>query len=109
MKHNIIRKFRYFLHELVDHYLPRFMRSKIASCEEVINILNSNHNEISSTKKFKLKIHLLICQCCVDYIDQIKTIEKSVRKISLLNLTEEQDQVLRKNTNDLVSKFSIKK
>jgi hypothetical protein len=103
----LIRVIRHFLHEIVVNFTPPFMRKKMLSCQDVAFILSSGE-DLTMTKKFKLKMHLLICQCCTDYESQLNIINHQAQKSIKLELTNEQKQQIEKSQEKVIEKFTKK-
>ncbi|MBT4791384.1 MAG: hypothetical protein HON90_07420 [Halobacteriovoraceae bacterium] len=97
----IVRKLRFILHEMVVSFTPRFMRKHILSCEQVIILLNSKQ-KISMAQKFKLKTHMLICQCCVDYNEQMSLISQHSKQLSTNSLNNEQCLKIKQSKKDIL-------
>ena len=85
----LIRIIRNIIHDLIMVLVPRFMRKGLMSCKEVAEILSGN-TDLSKQYRFKLKMHLMICQCCTDYSEQLNIISTKSKKLKSLELTQEQ-------------------
>lgn len=103
----VIKFIRHLVHEVVVHMVPSFMRKNMLSCQDVAFILSSE-DDLSLPKRVKLKLHLMICQCCTDYETQLKIINQKAYKAIKLELTPEQEAKIKKSQEELVQKFTKK-
>lgn len=87
----LIRKIRFIVHELAVLLLPKFILRKLLSCEEISKILVEGENS-PHRKSFRVKMHILICQCCTEYEKQLEIIEKNTQILKSMNLTEKQKE-----------------
>ncbi len=87
----LIRLIRHLLHEIVVHFVPSFLKKNLLTCQEVSEIL-AKKPDLKRGRKIKLKMHLMICNCCNDYLGQMNIIEKSSKDLNVLHLTSDQSK-----------------
>lgn len=98
----IVRYARHIIHEIVIFLVPKTLRKNMLSCEDVSRIL-SNEDSHAGHSKIKLKIHLLICQCCTDYSAQINIIKEKTNELSQIKLTSEQEEKIKASKQKLLN------
>lgn len=96
----LIRK---IIHDLMMMIIPKSLRKNMLSCEEVSHIISENQ-ELPTFSKLKLKMHLFICQKCLDYEKQIQFITENAHSIRFEPSADPEN--LEKSKNDLINKFS---
>ncbi len=100
----LIRK---IIHDLLMIMIPKGIRKNMLSCEEVSHII-AEDDDLKSIKKIKLKMHLFICQKCLDYKKQIQFINQNAKKIKLSNLENDLANKIEESKNSLIDKHSNK-
>ncbi len=98
-----IRLIRSIIHDLVIFFVPKVLRKNMLSCEQVTQLLEQDH--LSSSKKVKLRMHLLICQCCTDYKSQVDIISEESKKLTQKSLTQEQLNRVKKSKFSIIEKY----
>lgn len=100
----IIRAIRIFVHDLMVFILPKSMLSHLMSCEDVSKILVEKRS-LPLKKNIRVKLHILICQCCTDYKHQLQIIEENSKKLGNLELTPEQKDQINKSKEQLLERL----
>lgn len=101
----LIRLIRKVVHDLVLLITPKWARKHMLSCKEVLSLLNDQDQDHSFSKYMKLRMHLLICQCCTDYTDQMNIIEKQSQNLGKLQLTEDQINQINSSKTKVLSQL----
>lgn len=98
---------RKIIHDLMMIIIPKGMRKNMLSCEEVSHIIAEDH-QLKSMAKIKLKMHLFICQKCLDYKKQIQFIEKNAKNIKFSAHKDGPSKRIEKSKKNLIDKYSNK-
>lgn len=98
----LIRK---IIHDLMMIIIPKSLRKNMLSCEEVSHII-AEDIKLKSLKKIKLKMHLFICQKCLDYERQIQFINKSTTKLSFSAVEDRLDDKIKESEKNLINNYS---
>ncbi len=102
-----IRIFRSIIHDLVILLVPKVLRKNMLSCEQVTQLLEQD--QLSGSKRLKLKMHLLICQCCTDYKKQMSIITQESKKLTQQALTPEQKKRIKNSKFSVIEKYKNSK
>jgi len=101
---NFMKRFRQFSHFLVVTFTPKFLRTRMNSCEQIaIYIANSDQNTIST--KFQIRVHNMMCQCCHDFKIQVDMINKACAPMKKVELTNEQKEKIQNSKQAMINKF----
>lgn len=101
----LIRRLRKILHDLVVIIAPSWARKKMLSCKDVLNLLSDDQHKPSLATYMKLKMHLLICQCCVDYSAQMEFIETKSSELGKVNLNQDQLKQIKLSQQKVLDKL----
>jgi hypothetical protein len=96
--------FRTILHDLVALLAPKWLKKRMMSCEDIAFII-SNETNIPLTKRIGLKMHLLICQCCTNYSQQLRIISEESKRVSAPKFTSAQEEQISKSKDDMLKKL----
>lgn len=87
-----ITKFlRHIAHEVVTSLTPNFIKKHMISCEEVTQKMQSL-DKLNKKDQAKIRMHLFICQCCLDYKEQLNMIQTKAKKLSPKKLNQPQQK-----------------
>lgn len=101
----IKRFLRNLLHDFIIIMVPQFLRKNMLSCEQASNMLQTTPN-LSKIKSLKLKMHLLVCQCCTDSIEQIHVIQINSKKLDSINLSDAQRERIKNAKSKVLSSLT---
>lgn len=87
--------------------IPNNMKKHLLSCEEVSHII-SEDQQLQTIKKIKLKMHIFICQKCLDYKKQIQFINKNSKIIKFHAINDDPQKKIEKSKSNLIDKYSSK-
>jgi hypothetical protein len=103
-----IKKFRALIHDAVILLVPKGIRkSFMPSCQQVSEMLEAE--SLGFRKIIKLKMHLFICQCCVDYKNQVSIISAQARELGKIELTEAQKRKVQSSKSSILKSIKSKK
>lgn len=86
---------------MVVYLVPNFLKKNVLRCSEVYEIL-ARESELRLGEKVKLKLHILICQCCTDYSKQLKLIKSESQALGKIELTSEQKARISKSRDKVL-------
>lgn len=95
---------KHILHEMVVHLVPAFLKKNVLKCSDIHEIL-SQEKDLSFRTNLKLKFHILICQCCTDFYEQLKIIQNKSKSLGEIELTPEQLAKVKKSQEKIISKI----
>lgn len=95
----ILRLIRFLVHALMA-VMPKRLFKNSLSCKEVAYLLATEENWQDQRLK-KLRIHLLLCEACDNYAQQLKSIKSGSQKLASLNLSKEQLQRVAEHKNKI--------
>ena len=72
-------------------------------CKEVAEEIDFSQSKILSLKRFRIQLHLSVCQACKNYSDTGKVLNKAIQK--LIKKNEKQINMQKLNA-DLLEKFA---
>lgn len=99
-----MRFIRKMIHDFIDWIVPRKLRRNMMTCEQVSHIIAENQ-QLKPLKKFKLQMHLFICQKCLDYKEQIHFLESNAKVIQLKPLDKNTKQKMESCKHELLNKY----
>lgn len=100
-----MRLVRTALHAIIHVAMPKGQDPILMSCKQVTEILTNDDLELPKTQRLKLNLHLLVCQCCTDYKEQLEIISKTAKKIYPIELTARQKQKVLDLQNDILNRL----
>lgn len=81
----IIRK---LIHDFLMLVIPNWIRKKSVTCEQAAKLMASEDPNRTWFMKLKLKMHVIICQNCIDYHHQLNIIEHTAKNIQHIDLDD---------------------
>jgi hypothetical protein len=96
---------RNMIHDLMMVMIPKSLRKNMLTCQQVAHII-AEKQDITKFKKVKLQMHLFICQSCLDYKNQIKIIDSSIKELREINLTSYQKEQISNSKSKIINKYS---
>lgn len=104
---SIMRVVRHSMHVIAMVIVPKRIARKMRSCREVAHML-ANYDQNSVSTKFQLKLHMMMCQSCYDYHQQIEIINSKSSELSQINLTDDQKAKINKSKEEMLKRFKKK-
>jgi hypothetical protein len=104
---SFMRVFRHFMHVIAMIIVPRRISRKMQSCREVAHML-ANYDQNSISTKFQLKLHMMMCQSCYDYHQQLEIINAKCSQLSQVSLTDDQKAKINKSKEEMFNRFKKK-
>lgn len=92
---------RRIIHDLLMIIIPKSFRKNSLTCKQVSEIIACKP-ELSRLSKIKLHMHLFICQSCLNYKNELSTLEKAAGNLGELKLTDEQLKKLKISKTNII-------
>lgn len=103
-----MKKIRHFIHHFIMTYIPQGMRRNSLTCSEVAMLL-ANKSELKKMTALKLKMHLFICENCLNYKKQIQIIDNHSEILGIISLTASQRNQINNSKSSIISQYSQRK
>lgn len=82
------------LYSLVSKVFPKKIGRFFLTCEDSAQLL-SNKDQITFSRKVRLKFHIFICHCCSNFEKQINLIDEHSCEINKRTLTSEHNEKIK--------------
>jgi hypothetical protein len=96
--------FKTIMHDLVGALAPKWLKKRMMTCEDIAFLITNGTN-IPFSKRFALKMHFLICQCCANYAAQLDLINEGSKKIAAPKFTAKQEEQISNSKDEMLKKL----